>query len=161
MQVYVPTTAISIDDYTPVIATYGNDIELPPDTHPNTTCFIFPTGQHVVVWNGLPALASSWRDDLIPVINAEANRRIIAVFPDYSQRNATQYVQDALLRNGGNTDPAQWPPNDQAIKTEADRGWAYVAAVRQASNTLSTSNPTNPCDDSHWPAPITPIKFPE
>jgi len=157
MQVYVPSNAISTTANTFIIATYGDDIALPEDAHPDSARFVFPSSKHVVMIQYIQYLTPSWRDDLVPVINNEANYRILKVFPDYQQRNANQYVQAAMLRSG--SDPAQWPPEDQAIKTEADRGWAYVSAVRAASNSLAVSNPLNPCDDSHWPAEIAPIKF--
>lgn len=100
-------------------------------------------------------LVPQWRDDYKPVINAEANRRINLVFPDYKQRNYTARVQDDITKYGA--DPVAWPPPEQAFKLESDRGWRYVADIRAASNAW-TSMPTDPTADSIWPPTITPIE---
>jgi hypothetical protein len=157
MKAYVPTASISVDDYTPVTATYEDAVSVPSDAHPGTACFVFPSGKHLTLYNTRPSLDPSWRDDLDYVINAEAGRRISEVFADYQQRNATQYTQQCLMQYGSDT--ATWPVDDQATYVEAKRGWDYVAAVRTAAANLQTTNPINPCDDSHWPAPIAPIHF--
>jgi hypothetical protein len=105
--------------------------------------------------NGRIILKSGWRDNYKPVLAAEASRRIYLVFPEFKQRNYTASVQNSITTYGADT--TLWPPDQQDVKVEGDRGWQYVSDVRSASNAW-TGMPTDPTADEIWPPSITPIK---
>jgi hypothetical protein len=152
MQVYVTTALISATGDTPVIATYDDTVTVAPGTYANGTRFWFVDSKHITVGAIGMALAVSWRDDLVDVINDEANYRITAVFPPYRQQNAAIITQTYMMEYGN--DKSQWPIDAQNQQAEIDRGWTYVNNVRKASGTLYNTGPLNPCDDSLWPANI-------
>jgi hypothetical protein len=157
MQVYVVTALISASQDTPVIATYDDTVIVKAGTYPNATLFWFAGSEHLSMSAIGMALTASWRDDLAAVINAEANRRIVAVFPDYTQSNATALTQTYMRQYGNDT--AQWPLDAQNQQKEIDRGWTYANNVRAASNALAATGPLNPCEDNLWPATIAPIQL--
>jgi hypothetical protein len=102
-----------------------------------------------------PVLVSTFRNDMAIMVNAEATRRILLVFSEQMQRNSNADINRSTTLYGAS--PAAWPADAQARKTEGDRGWNYVGAVRQASDALSTQTSLNdPTDDSHWPTAISP-----
>lgn len=139
-----------------VVASYGNAMVLAIDFH-GPSCTLLGVADDLVVYqrdNSRNVLASNWRDDYKPVVNAEASRRINLVFPEYKQRNHTARVQDDITKYGA--DPASWPQQEQDFKIESDRGWQYVSDVRAASNAWSAM-PTDPTADAIWPPAISPI----
>jgi hypothetical protein len=156
MQIYVITNAISATNDTPVAVTYDDTVVVAQGTYPNATRFWFAGSEHLSMSGvGSMFLMPSWRDDLVDVINGESERRIFAVFPDYTQRNATAISQTYMLNYGN--DVVQWPVDAQNQQKEIDRGWAYVNNIRAATNALIATGPLNPCDDNLWPSPIPPI----
>jgi len=105
--------------------------------------------------HNVSVLRSDWRTNIDEITNGEAYRRIIEGFTEFMQRNATNDNISSLQKYGNDT--GTWPADAVARKAEADRGWAYIAAVRQASDAMQGSLPTDPTDDSHWPQRITPV----
>ena len=176
MQVFVKRadlTASTPPDPIPVIATYTDFPTLPYSTHdasmsspsvvtvlylPNTaverTEFTLPDSDITLKQT---SLVPSWRDNAPTIINAEANRRIEEVFPDYKQRNSTAAYQIATQSYGNN--PTTWPIEAKNFKNEYDRGWAYVNAIREVTVPLTATMPPDPTSDTYWPTRITPIYF--
>jgi len=174
-------TAASPPDPIVVIAAYNDEPPIPYSAHdlthsaPSTVTALYLPTEMVLRTNvtlpgaptfpGAPApitvpqtvLASTWRDDAEKIINGEANRRIIEVFPDYKQRNSTAQMQMAV--NAYGSDSTIWPPEAKTFKNEYDRGWTYVAAVRERTPLLIADLPPDPTADGYWPTRITPVSF--
>jgi hypothetical protein len=99
-------------------------------------------------------LQPAWREpNKTQILSYEANARIQAVFPDYSQRNANNEMNGYITTYGANS--ASWPSAQQSRKAEMDRCWTYVSAVRaSANNAGNVALPADPTDDSHWPTRV-------
>lgn len=89
-------------------------------------------------------------EDVLFAIKSEARRRITGRYPEWKQSNMTARgveLQDIWRRNGA------WSASEQ---TEADAlaaAWAWITAVRAASDAIEQANPI-PSDfasDSRWP----------
>lgn len=91
------------------------------------------------------------RADLVAPIKAEANRRIEVVMPEYTQRNVL--AQGILAVTTYGADPAAWPPELQAVNTDAQAKWAQIVAIRTASNEIEamTPIPADYTNDQYWP----------
>lgn len=140
-----------------VRASYGNGMALPID-FAGADCTLLSIVDNLIQEdraNYRSILVSTWRDDYKPVVNAEANRRINLVFPEYKQRNYTAHYQDNITSYGA--DATAWPQPEKDFKIEYDRGWQYISDVRSASNAW-TAMPTDPTADGIWPPTITPIQ---
>ena len=98
-----------------------------------------------------PVLARGWRQTYREqIVYGEAERRILEAFPDYSQRNSASELMGYVSTHGANA--GAWPATAQRRKTEIDRAWAYVEAVRRASHGMLTGAlPADPTANSHWP----------
>lgn len=84
-------------------------------------------------------------------VKAEAERRILAVMPEWRQRNALAAGQAAVMAHG--PDPTSWPSELQTEHAEAMAAWAAINAIRAASDALEAMDPI-PADyatDHHWP----------
>ena len=81
-------------------------------------------------------------------VKAEAYRRIVAVIPEWKQRNLTAQATQ-LLHKG----TANWTPEDQAAWDAGNAIWGQVAAIRAASDQIEAMDPipTDFMDDSYWP----------
>jgi hypothetical protein len=160
MQVFVVRNDLLVEDSTHpvhVLATYPNETPVAIDLYGtgNTLLVLADAQVYYDRDNMSMVLRSTWRDDWAPVVNAEANRRIVLAFPEYKQRNYTAAVQTSITTYG--TDTSTWPQVDQDNKAEGDRGWQYVSDVRAAANGFSAM-PVDPTSDTIWPVAITPIK---
>lgn len=159
MQVYVKRAKIATDPVG-VVGLYPDEPMLAIDIHgSDSTRLLFPAG---VVFPRSQnefgqVLPANWRSDhKITIINGEANRRILIVFPEFKQRNSTTGNLERTQMYG--SDVNQWPANEKAWHDEYARGWTYVLAVRDQSNVLSAAAlPTDPTDDSNWPSMIPPV----
>ncbi|ASM72501.1 MULTISPECIES: hypothetical protein [Roseobacteraceae] len=80
-------------------------------------------------------------------IKAEAARRILAICPEWKQRNLT--AQAAILAEKGRS---QWTAGELDAWTAGAALWAQVAAIRAASDTLEATDPIpdDITDDTHW-----------
>jgi hypothetical protein len=103
-------------------------------------------------------LASNWRTYTASIVRNEAQRRILESFSEFMQRNAANDLTKSITLYGTNS--STWPQDAQDRKAEADRGWAYVSAVRVRSDAMETSMPTDPTADSAWPTRISQIYIP-
>ena len=74
-------------------------------------------------------------------INAEAYQRIIAIAPEWKQRNWTARSVE-LLRVG----PTSWGPTEQAEADAIQAAWDRITAIRDASNVAIESG-----NDPVWP----------
>lgn len=106
--------------------------------------------------NDLPTLVDGvwtlgWRVTDIPatveMVKAEAGRRIIAICPEWKQRNLT--AQAAQLAKKGE---ANWTPEEQAAWDAGEALWNEIAAIRVKSDLLEAMDPI-PADfakDTYW-----------
>jgi len=163
-QIFVNRNDLVIEDVdhpVKIIASYANDAIVTVDMH-GAAATVLSVADTVVNRNSLnarqpfPTLTATWRNDYKPVINAEAQRRIYDVFADYKQRNYTAAVQGYITQYGA--DATVWPQPAKDVKTEGDRGWTYVTAVRTAANAWTAMPGGDPTADSIWPTVISPIK---
>jgi len=103
-----------------------------------------------------PKLSTTWRTDYATnVLTGEANRRITAAFPDYSQRNSNAELNGYITTYGA--DATVWPAYQISRKAEIDRCWNYVNSVRASANAMgSQSLPLDPTANGNWPTVISP-----
>jgi len=83
----------------------------------------------------------------VEMVKAEAGRRIIAICPEWKQRNLT--AQAAQLAKKGE---ANWTPEEQAAWDAGEALWNQIAAIRAKSDLLEAMNPI-PVDytlDTYW-----------
>lgn len=82
-------------------------------------------------------------------IKAEAERRILAILPEWKQRNLT--AQAAILAEKGRDN---WTDAELIAWTAGEALWAQVAAIRAASDALEAMDPIpdDVTDDAHWTA---------
>lgn len=80
-------------------------------------------------------------------VRAEASRRILAIAPEWRQRNLT--AQAAILAAKGRDN---WTPEDQAAWDAGEAVWVRISALRASSNVLEVMNyiPQDYRDDKHW-----------
>jgi hypothetical protein len=82
------------------------------------------------------------------MVKAEAFRRIIAICPEWKQRNLT--AQAAQLAKTGE---ANWTPEEAAAWAAGEAIWNQIAAIRAASDVLEAMDPI-PVDydlSVYWP----------
>jgi hypothetical protein len=70
-------------------------------------------------------------------INAEAGAKIVAVMPEYKQRNALALGLDLTTTHGA--DPNAWPAEAKAVYDAFAALWAQISAIRAASDTAVAS----------------------
>lgn len=80
-------------------------------------------------------------------VKAEAYRRIVAICPEWKQRNLT--AQAVLLVEKGRSN---WTAEEQAAWDAGEAIWSQIAAIRAASDVLEALDPipTDYMDDKHW-----------
>lgn len=81
-------------------------------------------------------------------VKAEAQRRILALAPEWKQRNLT--AQAAILSKKGE---AKWTADEQARWDAGEALWNQIKAIRDASDVIEEMNPI-PGDlenDVYWP----------
>lgn len=86
----------------------------------------------------------------ISAIKAEANRRILAICPEWKQRNLT--AQAAQLAKKGESN---WTVEETQAWADGEALWLRIAAIRAASDALEASPPDNVQDDQYWPEAFT------
>lgn len=94
--------------------------------------------------------AAEVRAQMIPLVKAEAERRILAIVPAWKQRNLLARAT-LLAEKGRDT----WTDAELAEWTAGEAIWAQVVAIRTASDRIEAMIPI-PDDftaDSHWAAP--------
>lgn len=94
-----------------------------------------------------PEEATQRRKLMIEAVKYEAGRRIVAICPEWKQRNLT--AQAAQLAKKGE---ANWTPEEQAAWDAGEALWNQIAAIRAKSDTLEAMDPI-PADfakDTYW-----------
>lgn len=150
-----------------VLATYTDDPTVPYSAHGGTSVTVIYLNATLVLMQDLTlpggitvpqkVLDPNWRASADGIVNAEANRRITDVFPEFKQRNSNATYQQCITAYGNN--PGVWPTPAATFKIEYDRGWNYVNAVRQNTPPLIATLPPDPTADQYWPTRITPVSF--
>ena len=81
-------------------------------------------------------------------IKGEAYRRIVALCPEWKQRNLT--AQAAILAKKGE---ANWTPEEAAAWAAGEAIWTQIAAIRAASDELEAMDPmpADFKDEQYWP----------
>ena len=108
------------------------------------------TSNKVMLDNGIPVRQVLYRD--IPVtaehIKAEAGRRIVALMPEYKQRNALAQGMEVLL--AAVLDGVAPTEEQKAEVREVLAIWAGIKAIRKRSNELEVDPPKNFASDINW-----------
>ena len=83
----------------------------------------------------------------VAAVRREAYRRIVAICPEWRQRNLT--AQATILAEKGR---ANWTDAELAAWTAGRAIWDQIDALRAKSNTLEAMDtiPANFADDSYW-----------
>jgi hypothetical protein len=153
MLVFVHKSALTLasDEKVNVSMYCEDNVTPPPNMDSNLVALRLPASA-LIQTATLPTLAPGWRNTYrIDIINSEAERRILAAFPEHAQRNAIAEIQRAMMQHGA--DIKAWPEAAKRRQGELARLWDYVDAVRTKANAmLSGALPANPSADSHWPA---------
>ena len=83
----------------------------------------------------------------IAAIKAEAGRRIVAIYPEWKQRNMTAEAAALIRYEAAGTITAE-----QSARLDAlEPSWAWIASVRAASDQAESDGKT--VDQIEWPAP--------
>jgi hypothetical protein len=156
MKVFVKRSdlTLSANAAVSVIGYYDDHTDIAPTAH-GAGATVLSLGPEAVVTGPLRGmtLASNWRDLYRDqMAHGEAERRIVAAFPEHSQRNCLAEYMGYIVAHG--PDAAKWPKVAQSRRAEIERLWAYVTAVRLAARSVATALPTDPTADAHWPARI-------
>lgn len=72
-------------------------------------------------------------------VKAEAERRILAIMPEYKQRNAMAFGIEMITAHG--PDPAGWPEEAQAVYQASLGAWEPIKAIRAKSNEIEALIP--------------------
>jgi hypothetical protein len=161
MQVFVlrSTLTLAADEAALVMATYDDSVPLTPDMWPAQCTLLSLPGKAIrnTALGTAPLgaqLEPGWRDThKTQIPNGEAARRILAAFAEHSQRNSAHELSSLMAQHG--VDSARWPAAAQRRKSEIDRAWSYVDAVRHAATGFGNrALPADPSADGHWPARI-------
>lgn len=99
--------------------------------------------------DGRAAVAAKPR--YLEFLREEASERILAVFPDWRQRNMTARGVELLAIRMART----WTAGEQAEVNELTASWDWIKSVRVASNQLELFDvvPDDFRGDKYWPAP--------
>ena len=164
-QFFVKKADLPGPDLVPVFASYPDSPIVARNAHGDQiTPLVLPASQLLIPMPNdppgtMPKLKDTFRNFMPQMANGKSSRRIDEVFPAYMQSNANADNNSSTMKYGAAS--VSWPPDAKARKAEADRGWNYIAAVRQSSDALSTQTTTiDPTDNSHWPTVITVIYIP-
>jgi hypothetical protein len=81
-------------------------------------------------------------------VKDDAYRRIVAICPEWKQRNLT--AQAAQLAKKGETN---WTPEEAAAWAAGEAIWNQIAAIRAASDVIEAMDPIPVAfmDDIYWP----------
>jgi delta 1-pyrroline-5-carboxylate dehydrogenase len=102
------------------------------------------TGEVTTVQGDAPSFAQA---PTVADVKAEAMSRILALAPEWKQRNLT--AQAAILAKKGE---ANWTTEEQAAWDAGEALWTQIAAIRAASDVLEALEPIpNPATWDGWP----------
>jgi hypothetical protein len=158
MQIFVDKTTLTGagDEVVTVFGAYDDTATVASNAHgPNATVLTLPIDA-IVTTQPPMTLVQDWRTTYnAQVLNGEANKRIVAVFPEYSQRNSNAELNNYITTYGANA--GAWPAAQQSRKAEIDRCWQYVNDVRTKANAMAEAAlPVDPTADANWPTVIAP-----
>ena len=87
------------------------------------------------------------RAEQVEAVKAEAMRRILAICPEWKQRNLT--AQAAILAEKGR---ASWTADEFAAWNAGKAIWDQIAAIRSRSDAIEALDPipADFTDDQHW-----------
>jgi hypothetical protein len=155
MLVFVHKSALTMaaDEKVGVAMYFEDNVTPPPNMDPNLVALRLPPGA-LVQTATLPTLAPGWRNTYrTEIANSEAERRILAAFPEHAQRNAIVETHRAMMKHGAEV--KQWPEAAKRRQGEIDRLWEYVDDIRARADAMTKAAlPANPSADSHWPTRI-------
>jgi hypothetical protein len=158
MQVFIKRSDLTgaADEHANIMASYDDSVAVDPTWHGSDKTVMSVPPVVINYAGGLPSLFPDWRNNVgTQVLTGEANLRITAVFPDYSQRNANAEINGYITSYGADT--TVWPAAAQSRKAEIDRCWSYVNEVRAKANAMSEiSLPLDPTADGNWPTRVPP-----
>jgi hypothetical protein len=83
------------------------------------------------------------------MVDAEAQRRILAIFPEWKQREFG-FLASVLAEKGRDN----WNDNDLAAWNAGEALWEQIKPIRDASNALEATEggiPQDYTDDGYWP----------
>jgi hypothetical protein len=160
MRFFVRRSSLTLDanEAVTVIAYFDDAAPIAKDMlRPELAMLSLPADVLQQTMGGFPQLAAGWRDNRAAVANGEAEHRILAAFPAHAQRNSLYELQTLILAHGAS--PAKWPDSASRRRSEIDRAWAYVEAVRRkADSMVKGALPADPTADSHWPTRPSPYR---
>lgn len=83
-------------------------------------------------------------------VKAEAGRRIVALYPEWKQRNMTARGVELLHIRASQP----WTPEEQAEADSLQAAWVWIGSLRAASDALEATQPipADWRDDHYWPA---------
>lgn len=159
-QIFVPRNDLLVEDAQNPVRIFAAYSETPAQIitlHGSQYTVLIVGDNYVVndVENARQILDASWRNNYLPVINAEAARRINLAFPQFKQMNYNAMYNSYQSQYG--TDTTMWPTEAQTFLAEYQRGWQFVSDVRSVANSISVM-PADPTADEHWPPQISPIQ---
>ncbi len=107
-----------------------------------------------LIWDGgqkvvRDALPEDIPDEIAPtvdMIKAEAERKILAIIPEWKQRNLI--AQAVRLAKKGE---ANWTPEELAAWNAGEAIWAQVEGIRAASDLIEVDLPVDYLTDPRWP----------
>ena len=144
----------------PILASYDEASPVPEGAHGDDTVNFLVLEAYIRNSDTdppIPHLIEGWRNvdsglGINPVVHAEAQRRIKAVFPIEQQIATVHELVEMLLKYG--PDQSHWPGDAGARVGQIARLWNYVRDVndRAASH---KSVPSDPTSDANWPTRIT------
>lgn len=109
----------------------------------------FREGTPPEIISSIEAFISSYNPytPTIEEIKAEAERRILELFPEWKQRNMIARGVE-LVRIG----ESNWNEQEQLEAANLQAAWDWIKAVRETSNELEVTLPIDYTDDKWWPS---------
>jgi hypothetical protein len=102
------------------------------DTQTLTRSEVIEPNQVRLAWDVADKPIDGAKAERIRQINKEAGKRIVAIMPEYKQRNALALGLDLTTKHGA--DPNAWPTEAKALYDTYSALWADISAIRAASN---------------------------
>lgn len=155
MQVFIKRSDLTLSGPIRVLGYYDDGAAIDAEAHGHQATLL-SLGAHALEQTlAGPMLMPGWREaSRERIVQAEAERRILAAFPERAQREAA--LELAVLAVNG---PAhQWPKEAKRRGDEIMRAFAYVKEVRQAARAMQAKAPSDPTDHRHWPVVVVPYK---
>lgn len=156
MQVFVRRSELTVGHDVHVLASFDDNVVVDPKTYGDGAALLQVPPSVIIHRPGLSVLAEDWWEkSKQQVMSIQASKLIDDVFPEYSQRNSTAELTGYIATYGA--DSSKWPDAARKRKTEIDRCWNYVNAVRGKCTAMMKGElPSDPTAGSNWPTRISP-----